>query len=115
VHQAIRVFWTEQSNLSLIHSGSLISSIPVLGLTTVLNISGVLMKLMRVVLQPEWFWNFSTSYSLTNGSVAYYPFNGNANDSSGYGNNPTTVYGITMQLVRMVQLPNLIKQVIRNS
>ena len=29
--------------------------------------------------------------SLTNGLVAYYPFNGNANDASGNGNNPVTV------------------------
>ena len=34
----------------------------------------------------------STGYSqsfLTNGLVAYYPFNGNANDASGNGNNGT--------------------------
>ncbi|MEI6556638.1 MAG: LamG-like jellyroll fold domain-containing protein [Paludibacter sp.] len=31
----------------------------------------------------------------TNGLVAYYPFNGNANDASGYGNNGT-VYGTTL-------------------
>jgi hypothetical protein len=28
---------------------------------------------------------------ITNGLVAYYPFNGNANDASGNGNNATTV------------------------
>jgi uncharacterized protein YjbI with pentapeptide repeats len=32
---------------------------------------------------------------LTNGLVAYYPFNGNANDESGYGNNLTN-YGATL-------------------
>ena len=33
--------------------------------------------------------------SLTDGLVAYYPFNGNANDESGYGNNGT-VYGASL-------------------
>lgn len=37
---------------------------------------------------------FSQSF-LTNGLVAYYPFNGNANDASGNGNNGT-VYGATL-------------------
>lgn len=37
---------------------------------------------------------FATSY-LSNGLVAYYPFNGNANDASGHGNNGT-VYGATL-------------------
>ena len=32
---------------------------------------------------------------LTNGLIAYYPFNGNANDASGNGNNGT-VYGATL-------------------
>ena len=37
---------------------------------------------------------YSQSF-LTNGLVAYYPFNGNANDESGHGNNGT-VYGATL-------------------
>jgi hypothetical protein len=37
---------------------------------------------------------YSQSF-LTNGLVAYYPFNGNANDASGNGNNGT-VYGATL-------------------
>ena len=37
---------------------------------------------------------------LTNGLVAYYPFNGNANDKSGYGNNGT-VYGATLTADRL--------------
>ena len=32
----------------------------------------------------------SAQSSLTNGLVAYYPFNGDANDASGFGNNPVT-------------------------
>ena len=35
------------------------------------------------------------SYVPTNGLVAWYPFNGNANDESGSGNNGT-VYGATL-------------------
>lgn len=34
--------------------------------------------------------------SLQNGLVAYYPFNGNANDQSGNRNNPSTVLGVTL-------------------
>jgi len=41
---------------------------------------------------------------LTNGLVAYYPFNGNANDASGNGNNGT-VYGATLTNDRF-GLPN---------
>ena len=38
--------------------------------------------------------------SLQNGLVAYYPFNGNANDESGNGNNPTAVFGPTLTMDR---------------
>ena len=41
---------------------------------------------------------YSQSF-LTNGLVAYYPFNGNANDASGHGNNGT-VYGATLNTDR---------------
>src|SRR5277367_6826618 len=34
--------------------------------------------------------------SLTNGLVAYYPFNGNANDASGNGNNGTIHGGVVL-------------------
>jgi len=37
----------------------------------------------------------SSSVNINNGLVAYYPFNGNANDESGNGNNGT-VYGATL-------------------
>ncbi len=37
------------------------------------------------------------SYVPTNGLVAYYPFNGNANDASGNGNNGTLNGGVTFQ------------------
>ncbi|MEI8202318.1 MAG: FISUMP domain-containing protein [Bacteroidota bacterium] len=39
--------------------------------------------------------SFTTAYSLLDGLVAYYPFNGNANDESGNGNNGT-VYGANL-------------------
>ena len=41
--------------------------------------------------------------SLTDGLVAYYPFNGNANDESGYGNHGT-VYGATLAVDRFGNL-----------
>ena len=44
---------------------------------------------------------YSQSF-LTNGLVAYYPFNGNANDASGNGNNGT-VYGATLTTDRFGQ------------
>ena len=42
---------------------------------------------------------------LTNGLVAYYPFNGNANDASGNGNNGT-VFGATAGTNRFGKLTN---------
>jgi hypothetical protein len=50
------------------------------------------------VLLAVGFFSATTSQAqtfLTNGLVAYYPFNGNANDASGNGNNGT-VYGATL-------------------
>jgi hypothetical protein len=38
--------------------------------------------------------NFTT-YGTTNGLIAYFPFNGNSNDASGYNNNGTKYGGIT--------------------
>ena len=45
----------------------------------------------------QWYVNdvLTVSDSVTNGLVAYFPFNGNANDESGNGNNGT-VYGPTL-------------------
>ena len=44
---------------------------------------------------------YSQSF-LTNGLVAYYPFNGNANDASGNGNN-----GIFVPATSMTNVPTL--------
>jgi hypothetical protein len=44
------------------------------------------------------FFGITSAHAdLTTGLVAYYPFNGNANDASGNGNNGT-VYGATLTL-----------------
>src|ERR1017187_5394463 len=60
---------------------------------------GFLMKINHVAaLFILGTWLAVNGYSqsfLTNGLVAYYPFNGNANDASGNGNNGT-VYGATL-------------------
>ena len=43
--------------------------------------------LLLIVFSVSFSFSFA-QVDLTNGLVAYYPFNGNANDASGYGNNP---------------------------
>jgi len=53
--------------------------------------------------QPDQRFSFSPSF-LTNGLVAYYPFNGNANDASGNGRNGT-VEGATLTADRF-GIPN---------
>jgi len=47
----------------------------------------VLLSLLPLFVQAQSF--------LTNGLVAYYPVNGNANDASGNGNNGTAFNGVT--------------------
>lgn len=53
------------------------------------------MKLLKIILAAAAiiapFKNASAQSFLTNGLVAYYPFNGNGNDASGHGNNLTVV------------------------
>ena len=59
------------------------------------------MKLRSLTLSTALLSIFLTSASaqsfLTNGLVAYYPFNGNANDASGNGNNGTVNGAILTQ------------------
>ena len=47
----------------------------------------MLKKLLSILLVIIPFITFA-QVDLNNGLVAYYPFNGNANDASGNGNNP---------------------------
>lgn len=42
------------------------------------------------------FWTFIVQNPIDTGLVAYYPFNGNTNDESGYGNHGTTIGGATL-------------------
>ncbi|MDT3697621.1 MAG: LamG-like jellyroll fold domain-containing protein [Ignavibacterium sp.] len=53
-----------------------------------------MVKLFTVLIFAIFFTNIIIAQS-TQGLVAYYPFNGNANDYSGNGNNPTAIYGVT--------------------
>jgi hypothetical protein len=58
--------------------------------------------------------NANAQSFLTNGLVAYYPFNGNANDASGNGNNGTIV-GATLVTNRFGQANSAFKFIAANN
>ena len=54
-------------------------------------------KLILIMLCISYYTNAQVpSYVPTNGLVGYWPFNGNANDESGNGNNGTTIGGVSL-------------------
>ena len=81
-------FGTNPSSLSLIHSGSLISSIPLTGLNDNTRYYWRVDETDGSGTTVGYIWNFITAAN-SYGLVAYYPFNGNANDESGNGWNGT--------------------------
>ena len=65
----------------------------------------ILFLLMAVALTTQTLFAQVPSYVPTNGLMAYYPFNGNANDESGNGNNGT-VNGATLTTDRFGSINN---------
>lgn len=51
---------------------------------------------LAVALSLSWTMTKAQSSTITDGMVAYYPFNGNANDESGNGNNGTPMSSVTL-------------------
>jgi Concanavalin A-like lectin/glucanases superfamily len=60
---------------------------------TTKTLLGIAMAVMAMVATTS---NAADPSWITNGLVAYYPFNGNANDASGNGNNGTVSGGVTL-------------------
>ncbi|MCU0783406.1 MAG: LamG domain-containing protein [Verrucomicrobia bacterium] len=58
---------------------------------------GILSLTLGALLQTQ------AQYPFTNGLVAYYPLNGNANDASGNGNNGTINKGVTLTMDRFAR------------
>lgn len=70
--------------------------IPVLNLTNVQRatvLHGVLARFLATISVAVICASTSVAQTISNGLVAYYPFNANANDASGNGNNGTPVNG----------------------
>ena len=64
----------------------------------------ILLLAMGVALTTQTLFAQVPSYVPTDGLVGYWPFNGNANDESGNGNNGTAINGVLMTTDRFNNL-----------